>query len=350
VRASIALTLALSGTAFAGDWNARLAADYLDARQKQWFEWPSAKATGGVCMSCHTGATYLLARPALRKTLGETAPASWETGLLDSMRARVAIREPGKIKAGETEPNSSRELGVESVFAALFLARAGDGRAMTEEAREAFDRLWALQIREGKDRGAWKWFTFDLDPWETPESQYYGAAMAALAVGSAPESYRERPEVKERIAALADYLARERSAQPLHNRLALAWASSKLPSALDKPLRRAIVEEAIGKQRPDGGWTLESLGPWKAHEKAPPSAGSNAYATAFAAYTLEQAGVKRSQAPLRKAHAWLRARQDRGTGAWAADSMNKVYKSGSIPEGFMRDAATAFAVMVLAGK
>ena len=53
------------------DWNPRLAAQYLDSRQKEWFAWPRANAGAKPCVSCHTGVTYLLARPALREALGE---------------------------------------------------------------------------------------------------------------------------------------------------------------------------------------------------------------------------------------------------------------------------------------
>jgi squalene-hopene/tetraprenyl-beta-curcumene cyclase len=55
---------------FAADWNPRLAAKYLDSRQKEWIAWPPAMASGVACVSCHTGMPYLLARPALRKALG----------------------------------------------------------------------------------------------------------------------------------------------------------------------------------------------------------------------------------------------------------------------------------------
>ncbi len=326
------LMLALASAAFAEGWNPKLAAQYLDGRQKAWFEWPRAKATGGVCISCHTGVPYLLARPALRKALGETSPTAWETGLVDGLRARAGMREPLELSPNGREPDASRKLGVEAILSALFL----DGDA----GKQAMERLWLLQIREGKERGSWQWFEFDLDPWESPHSQFYGAALAALAAGSGPSKNREPVE------ALTGYLDRERAAQPLHNRLALAWASSKLPAALDKKSRKAIAEETLSKQQADGGWTLESIGPWKVHEKAAPSAGSNAYATAFAAFTLERAGVKRSHAALAKARAWLRSHQETD-GSWAAESMNKRYEAGSIPAGFMRDAATSFAVLAL---
>src|SRR5947209_15415043 len=62
-----ALLLVTTAAGFAGDWDKRLAADYLDARQKAWLAWPTANKNGVPCVSCHTGVTYLLARPALRQ-------------------------------------------------------------------------------------------------------------------------------------------------------------------------------------------------------------------------------------------------------------------------------------------
>src|SRR5215467_1777998 len=78
---------------YAVDWNPQLAAKYLDERQKQWFEWPIAKAAGGPCVSCHTGLPYLLARPHLRKALGESTPTEFEAGLLAGLQTRLASRE-----------------------------------------------------------------------------------------------------------------------------------------------------------------------------------------------------------------------------------------------------------------
>jgi len=65
---------------FSADWNQRIAADYLDARQKEWFAWPRAKVASSACVSCHTGLPYLIARPALRRALGESQPTSYEKG------------------------------------------------------------------------------------------------------------------------------------------------------------------------------------------------------------------------------------------------------------------------------
>src|ERR1051325_10453811 len=74
------------------DWNPRLAADYLDQRQKDWFAWKTASRTGGPCVSCHTGVPYLIARPALRRALRESGATSYEDGLRAGLRPRTAQR------------------------------------------------------------------------------------------------------------------------------------------------------------------------------------------------------------------------------------------------------------------
>lgn len=63
---------------------------------------------------------------------------------------------------------------------------------------------------------------------------------------------------------------------------------------------------------------------------------------------LAAAGTPQSDRNLAKAMTWLESHQNRDSGFWPADSMNKIYPSGSMQEGFMRDAATAFASMALA--
>jgi squalene-hopene/tetraprenyl-beta-curcumene cyclase len=295
---------ALMALSLPGDWDPRLAAKYLDARQQEWFAWPAAKAvTGGTCLSCHTGATYLLARPALRRVLGETGPTSSETVLLDGLRSRAGLLDAKEIKRGFTaEPVASQALGVEAVFAALFLSQADDGAALDADAQKAFDRLWLLQARQGAGRGAWPWFNLNADPYEMPPSPFYGATLAALAAGNASAEYRKQPKVQERIAELNAYFAREREAQPLHSRLMLLWASTKLPDALPEASRKATIEEIWERQEADCGWTIKSLGPWTEHQAA---------------------------------------------SADPADPMNKLYAAGSMQSPFMQDTATAFAALAL---
>jgi squalene-hopene/tetraprenyl-beta-curcumene cyclase len=305
------------------DWSPRLAADYLDGREKEWFAWKTAKTPGGPCVSCHTNVTYLIARPALRRALGETQPTGYETGLKDALRARIPLHDVFPAAFGK-EPLHGQSLGVESVHAALLLGE-----------EPALERMWSLQIKEGKEKGSWDWFHLDLDPWETPQSNFYGAALAALAVKNASEEHRARH--REQIAMLIDYLKREQGAQPLHNRLMLLWA---MPEAVTD--KRALLEEVWKKQDPDGGWSIESLGPWKRPVR---TSGSDAYATGFTAYVLLN-DHNRSHKGLQEALNWLKSHQN-SDGYWVSSSMNKDYPKDSMMIKFMQDAATGFAAMAL---
>src|SRR5262249_4224702 len=143
-------------------------------------------------------------------------------------------------------------------------------------------------------------------------------------------------------------LRREQPGQPLHNQVAVLWASSKLPNLLPDATRKSIVDAVMSKQEADGGWTISSLGKFAPHPTAPPApAGSNAYATAFVTFALQEAGVTRSDAKLRKALDWLKGHQNPETGVWTAMSMNKVFEADSMQIRFMQDAATAFATLAL---
>ena len=317
------------------DWNPQLAASYLDGRQKEWFAWPRANTAVGVCVSCHTGLPYMLARPALRTVLKETVSSPYETGLLDAVKKRIPT-------FGTT--------AAEPVLTALLLAEQDARRgSLSQETERAFDSLWPLQIASGPSRGAWNWNNTGRDPFSAPYGQFYGAALAALAIGTAPDGYQLRPQIQKNLDALKTYLADQRNRQPLHNRLALVWASTRLKGVLGDADRKAIVTELIDKQRPDGGWTLESLGPWLSHPDAPHSEGSNPYATGLATFVLEATGLSAANANVERALRWLRSQQDPKSGFWDAQSMNRRYEPGSMESQFMRDVATGFAVLALTG-
>ena len=103
--------------------------------------------------------------------------------------------------------------------------------------------------------------------------------------------FSSRPDVNERVSALTGYLQRELESQPLHNKAAVLWASSKLPGILSEAARKAIIVEILSKQQSDGGWTIESLGPWAPHPQAVQAQGSNSYGTAFVTFALQQGGI-----------------------------------------------------------
>ena len=324
--------LLLTGAArSATDWNPKLAAEYLDSRQKDWFAWKPAQSADGPCVSCHTGMPYLIARPALRRMLNENAPTMYETGLIARLESHAGAKPVAALQS------------VETIFAAMFVTDAA-------ARQKTFDQLWALQKTEGPLSGGWQWYNANLDPWETAPQFRYGAALGALAIGLAPAGLRDTPEAQDHIRALAAFLQDEVQSRPLHVRLAMLWASTKLPSVMTAEARKATIDEILAKQQPDGGWTLESLGPWDEHPAAPPSltpGESHPYATAFTAYVLKQAAGASVRSKMLRATDWLKAHQDRQTGAWPAVSMNKKYPAGSMEEKFLQDSATAFAAATL---
>lgn len=328
-----------------------MAAQYLDGRQKEWVDWPMAMNSGVACISCHTGMPYLFARPALRKALGQHEPTLYEAVLLAGLRATVIKTDAKDLFSGLKGPIVDQVYGAQAVLTALLLAMddAPRGR-LSPEGELALSRMWSLQVRSGKDKGGWQWSDFDLDPWETKDAAFYGGALGALATGSAPAGYQSRPDIRENIAELRTWLLSGETTQPLHNRLFLLWSGAKLRDLLPDAQRHAILDDVWKKQEPDGGWTLASLGPWKQRASAPAQSGSNSYATGLVAFTLQRAGVPRGEPGMVKALAWLKSHQDPGSGAWTAESMNHKHEAGTVPAGFMSDAATSYAASALLGE
>jgi squalene-hopene/tetraprenyl-beta-curcumene cyclase len=276
----------------------------------------------------------------------------YEGVLVASMRATVIRTDANDLFAGLKGPIIDQVYGAQVVLASLVLAMDDTPRGkLSPEGEKAFERMWSLQLKSGADKGAWQWSDFDLDPWETKDAAFYGAALAALATGLAPADYQRRPEIQANVAALKTYLRENQKTTPLHNRVFLLWASSKLRDLLPPADKQAILEELWSKQEADGGWSIQSLGEWKKREAAEPVAvGSNAYATALVSYAIEQAGVQASTPKLSKSLAWLRMHQDHQNGNWTAESMNHKHSHyGVMAEKFMSDAATGYAVAALLG-
>src|SRR5262249_57704071 len=117
-------------------------------------------------------------------------------------------------------PKTSESRAIESVMNALVLARRdAELGHLSDEGKTALANMWALQMKVGPQSGAWTWLNFGYEPWESPNSPYLGAALAALAVGTAPEGYASTPEIQENVKALRGYSQREFDKQALINRL-----------------------------------------------------------------------------------------------------------------------------------
>jgi squalene-hopene/tetraprenyl-beta-curcumene cyclase len=215
------------------------------------------------------------------------------------------------------------------------------------DTRLALDNMWAQQLKAGEARGAWSWLQFHNSPWEG-DSQYYGATLAAIAVGTAPGNYRSAPEIKDSMKLLSEYLVRERESQILINRVILLWASTKVSGLLTSAKQKSIIDEALSKQQADGGFSLSSfVGAWKRKDDTPLETKSDGYATGVVTFVLQQAGVMGDQTQLNRGLAWLMLNQNKTEGRWLAYSLNKQRDLSSDVGRFMSDAATAYAVLAL---
>lgn len=348
----LALIGLIARAAAAQGWDMRAASNYLDARQTWWSAWPTAaRDHQTACVSCHTALPYALSRPALRAALGETAPSSAERKLIDDVIKRVTMwRDVEPFYPDQTNglPKTSESRGTEAVLNALVLAtRDAAAGAPSDEARAAFDNLWALQLRRGKPAGSWAWLNFHLEPWEADDAAYFGASLAAVAVGTEPGGYASRAEIQEPLGALRTFLRRDAGAQSMFNRAVLLWAASTLPDLLTAGDRRAIVDSLFARQNADGGWTLGALGDWKRSDGTTLDSVSDGYATGLVTFALQRAGCAIDEPHVAHARGWLEHHQDRATGRWTAASLNRKRDSTTAAASFMSDAATGFAVLAL---
>ena len=336
-------------------WDKRTAAAYLDRRASWWMEWPkSARDHQTFCVSCHTAVPYALSRSALRKPLAETAPSANERRLLDNVTKRVRLWKevaPFYSDADRGVYKTVESRGTESVLNALILASndAQNGK-LSDDTRAALDNMWSEQQTTGDKKGAWLWLRFANEPWEADDSDFYGATLAAIAVGTAPGDYRGTPEIQNSLKLLREYLYHQYAAQTTINRAVLLWASAKIPGLLDAEKRKAIITELLSKQQPDGGWSLSLLsGDWKRHDATPQEVKSDGYATGLITLALQQAGIPRENAQAMQALAWLAANQSKTEGNWPSSSLNnnKEHHLSSDTALFMNDAATAYAVLAL---
>src|SRR5207245_7195376 len=84
-------------------------------------------------------------------------------------------------------PKTSESRAIESVMNALVIVRrdASTGH-LTDDAGTALGVMWKLQMRTGPNSGAWTWLNFNYEPWESPNSTYFGASLAALLSARRP--------------------------------------------------------------------------------------------------------------------------------------------------------------------
>jgi hypothetical protein len=371
-------------SALAAGWDRDGAAKYLDDRMDLWFTKSKKLRTGESetsCVSCHTTIPYVLARPALRRLMRVNNATPQEMRIFEETKRRVESYKDHEPLYDFDENKKIQSRGTEAVLNALILASADAAHSpgprpgkLSEPTKKALQHLWQTQ----RPDGAWDWLNFGLEPFETTDAAYFGATLAALAIGIGPgsspgaDATRLAPdETNTGIEKLRRYLKTQFASQSLFNRTWLLLASTHFKDLLTETQRQALIKEIVGRQQKDGGWALESLGPWKWSKPAAPFAApgtrdvpllaqSDGYATGLIVYTLRQPGLTLSHPEVSKGLQWLKSNQrdlqvkDLKGPAWRAHSLNYDREHGG-DKGepwrrmFMSDLATAFAVLALDG-
>lgn len=301
--------------AFAKPFSYAKAGEYLDGVGVNW-------TRDRNCITCHTNMPYLTARPLLKGDAGwkevrkylEGDVASWSRG--------------GKPKGDAYV--------VATAFALAFNDAQQTG-TLHDATRAALDRMWTVQ----RPTGEWNWLKCAWPPLE--HDDYYGAVLAALAVGYAPGEYAASEKAKAGIEKLKAYL-KKTPAPDLHHAAALLWASTKLDGLLTPEEQKKTIAALKARQREDGGWSLPSLGEYTRRDEKQtpndPNAESDGYGTGFITYVLLRAGEKPTSAAVANGVKWMKANQ-RASGRWYTRSLNNDKAH------YIANAGTAFCVLAL---
>ena len=296
-------------------WSSVKAAEYLDAVGVNW-------TRDQKCVTCHTNMPYLMARPLLPH-----GDAGWK-------EVRKFLEDDVTSWSAGGKPKGDAYVVVTAAALAASDVRTGK---LTPQTKSALDRMWTVQQKNG----GWNWLKCDWPPLE--HDDYYGATLAAVAVGIAPEKYADTDKAKTGLAKLKAYFAAT-PAPDLHHKLMLLWASTKLDGMMSADEQKATIAAVKKLQHADGGWCLPSLGEYKRRDKDKTpndtNADSDGYATGLVVFVLRQAGLSADDAAVKSGVTWLTANQ-RESGRWFTRSLNNDKAH------YITHAGTAFAVLAL---
>jgi squalene-hopene/tetraprenyl-beta-curcumene cyclase len=298
----------------AGEFSLDRAVRFLDAASLDWQKERN-------CMTCHTNYAYLMARP----FVSADGPA------------HAAVRQYAEELVSKRWQERGPRWDAEVVATAASLA-VNDARTtgkLHPLTRTALDRMWTVQ----REDGGFDWIKCNWPPMEIDD--HYGATLAAVAVGTAPQDYQLTEPAKKGAEGIRRYL-KENPSPTLHHRAMVLWASMRLDGLMSDEERQACVADLLKQRHDDGGWGLANLGNWERADGSPQNTEvSDGYGTGFVLFVLRQAGVPADDEHVARGIEWLK-RNQRQSGRWFTRSMNKDNKH------YITHAGTAFAVMALA--
>ena len=272
------------------------------------------------CFACHSDYAFFYTRPLV----------SWKTPLHEQLRAKLEhlAENPRKVKYQVTE----------AVMAASMLAQndaltTGKLHPIT---RRALDRIWTVQRQDG----GFDWMKYDQPPSEMDD--HYGATVAVIGVGAAPDAYADTPAAKAGLDRIREYFKNNPPAN-LHHRAMKLLGSLHVDGIMTEPQRQQVVHDLFALQKPDGGWGLATMGEnWeRSDDKEQNLKTSDGYGTGFAVYVLRKSGIPAEEPRIQKGITWLKTHQ-RASGRWFTRSLWKDQKH------YLTHAGTAYAILALA--
>ena len=303
----------------ASRFSAEQAAKYLDRAA---LNWQKTKK----CATCHTNLFYLAARPALAAVQQ------------DSGEVRRFYEDYRRVRWESKGPTEAQGFWPIVVGTGLTLNDAQTTGTLSDVAREVLDLMWTVQ----REDGGWKWPHCDYAPLEIDD--HYGATLAALTVGIAPDGYAETPQARAGLKKLRTYL-KNNPPKSLHHRAMLAWCSVRVDGIATQAQRDQTLAELLAQQLDDGGWsTAGFLTDWEglARNDGQPlaTATSDGYGTGFVIVVARELGIPADDPRLARGIAWLLANQ-RESGKWFTRS--PVKDCGNL----ISNAGSAFDVLAL---
>ena len=277
------------------------------------------------CGTCHTNIAYMIGRA----VMGRPTPAQGEVRKFFEDRASRWDSMDALFVEGDRDTKGYGLVfwfPTEVVVTAAMLAMddAGTTGTLQPLTRQVLDRMWTLQRYDG----GFDWIMAGNLPFES--SAYYGAALAAVATAGAPGGYAETDAARRGLERLRTHLKKYNTPLvPLHDRIYVLWAASRIPNLMTEAEKDEIIDRILALQRPDGGWSLPSLGPsfgrgWERRDGTlndPAGSPSDGYGTGLVTYVLLQTGRPATDPVIRRALDWLETHQ-RESGRWFTRSLN----------------------------